>query len=251
MKQGIIIQARLGSSRLPGKMLRAFYKEKGILQLLIERLKEHFPELPIILATTNKPLDTPLAELAKKHEIHCYRGDENNVLSRFTEAAEKYKIQKIIRICADNPFLDMAALKNMADAFLQQHVDYWCYALPDYTPSIMTHYGFWGEGVSLNALKKVAKLTNNPLAFEHVTWFIHQNPEQFTIHYQILDKEIHNEKNVRLTIDTEADFITAREIYSSIQTERMPLEAKAIINFIKNNSRWKNTMRNEIEKNKK
>src|SRR5690554_6264340 len=115
---GIIIQARLGSKRLPNKMLLPFYKEKGVFEILIEKLKVHFSSIPIILATSLETTDDPLIAICEKHNLYFYRGSESNVLERFIDTAKHFKISKIIRICADNPFLDFDELENLKNEFI-------------------------------------------------------------------------------------------------------------------------------------
>ncbi|MDB4710952.1 hypothetical protein OAF16_04405, partial [Flavobacteriales bacterium] len=103
---GIIIQARTGSTRLPNKIILPFYKEKGILELIVERINK-YTDIPIVVATTKNPKDDAIVKIASKNGVGCYRGSENNVLSRFIETAKKNNFKNIIRICADNPFLDI------------------------------------------------------------------------------------------------------------------------------------------------
>ena len=95
---GIIIQARLGSTRLPNKMLMPFYEQKGILELLIKRLQNEFNHIPIVVATTNKYQDVKIIELCKRLDVHSFAGDENDVLERFIRAGDYYQFDKIIRI---------------------------------------------------------------------------------------------------------------------------------------------------------
>jgi spore coat polysaccharide biosynthesis protein SpsF len=107
MKIAIIIQARTGSTRLANKMLKPFYQNQTILQIIIENLKRDI-DLPIILATTNNPNDDCLEQVAEENGIFCFRGSEENVLQRFIDAAHQYQVDVIIRVCADNPFLNPA-----------------------------------------------------------------------------------------------------------------------------------------------
>jgi spore coat polysaccharide biosynthesis protein SpsF len=248
MKLGIIIQARTGSTRLPNKMILPFYQNHGILEIIIQRIKLAKLNIPIILATTLNPNDNQIEELALKNEIIVFRGSENNVLDRFINAANLHKIDKIIRVCADNPFLDMFALKNQIDAFQNTDDDYWCYCKSDFTPTIKTHYGFWTEGVTLSALKKVASLTNEKLFSEHVTNYIYSTPNEFKIHFETINSNIEKELNIRLTIDTVNDFEIAKEIFNAI-INKVPFEAEQIITFVKQNPKWVDVMKNEITNN--
>ena len=105
MKDGIIIQARTGSTRLHNKILLPFYGEQRIIDILIANIKQACPDKCIVLATTNRPQDDVLAETARQAGILSFRGDEDNVLDRFIRAAEVFGINRFIRVCSDNPFL--------------------------------------------------------------------------------------------------------------------------------------------------
>lgn len=248
---GIIIQARSGSTRLPKKMIIPFFKGKGILETILIRMNDAKLGIPIVLATTISTSDDVIKEIGLKNEINVFRGSENNVLDRFIKAAEKYKFDKIIRICADNPFLDLVGLDKQIKVFCNMDVDYWCYALSDNTPTIKTHYGFWTEGVKLSALKRVAKYTDEKLYQEHVTNFIYLNPNQFSIHFEPIEKTIEQERNVRLTIDTEEDFKLGQKIFSNLNELEIPVTAKSILSYLKTNPKYFETMKKEIVKNTK
>jgi len=100
----IIIQARLSSSRLPRKVLMPFVNNKSILQILIENLLKVFSKDQIILATTKSDIDDELEKFAINNKLNYFRGEESNVLKRFIDCAEHFKVSNIIRVCADNPF---------------------------------------------------------------------------------------------------------------------------------------------------
>ena len=245
-----IIQARLGSTRLPKKILRPFYQEKSILDLLIEKLKQ-IPHTQIILATSTNPINDPLEQIASKNNINCFRGSENDVLQRFIDAAIFYKSEHIIRICSDNPFLELNSIQELID-FAKEHQQY------DYisfningTPSIKTHYGFWTEYVKLSALKKIATLTDIPLYHEHVTNFIYTHPEIFLFHLLKTSPQLLDHNKIRLTIDTEADFKNAQKIYSDlVQTTPYPT-IENIIQYLDSHPSYYEIMEQEILKNSK
>ena len=119
---GIIIQARTGSTRMPEKVIQPFYQKQTILDLLLEKVKKL--DLPVVLATTTNPSDDRLCTRAEIHGVPVFRGSENDVLDRFIQAARLYGFSKIIRVCADNPFLDLSALQTLADQFNQSVADY-------------------------------------------------------------------------------------------------------------------------------
>lgn len=246
---GLIIQAREGSTRLPKKMVLPFFKDRGILELLLDNLKNSFPKLPIVLATTEKPNDDIIAEIGNKKDVVVFRGEENNVLNRFIQAAENNNISKIIRICADNPFLDIPSLGNLIKGFEKAECDYITYQTSNGTPTIKTHFGFWAEGVSLSALKEVQCQTSESIYLEHVTNFIYENKNNFKMKFMAIPYEVEN-SGIRLTVDTKEDFDVAKEIFAKSKEEDKT-EIKDIIKFSLNNKDWLSKMKTQINLNNK
>ena len=249
MSIGIIIQARIGSTRLPNKMVLPFYKEKGILETILVRLIEANLKIPIIIATSEKEKDNSIEVIALKYHLKTFRGSENNVLERFIKTAEKYNIDKIIRICADNPFLDMDDLSQQINTFKKTDADYLFYCDKNKTPTIKTSFGFWAEGVSLSALKRINKLTSDKLYQEHVTNFIYTYPENFQLEYNYINPLIDSNNKVRLTVDTEKDFNLSKEIYSELRKSKNSHSIIEIIEIVKSNEEWLEIMKNEIANN--
>lgn len=251
MRTAIIIQARMGSSRLPNKMTKVFYNGKGLLEILLDRLINQNINVPIILATTDNKIDDAITDLVEKKGIVIFRGDENNVLKRIVDAAIANNVEKIIRICADNPFIDINMLKKMINSFEKADNDYWCYSVKGNKPTIITHFGFWGEGVTLEALLKILAKTNRKKYLEHVTNYIYTNPEDFNISYNEISNIFNENMNIRLTIDTENDFIISKEIFEEFIKSNIGFEAENIIKFVLKNKHWYNQMKIQIEQNEK
>ena len=245
-----IIQARLGSTRLPRKILLPFFKEKSILELLIDKLKQTEGKR-IVLATSTHPINDPLEKLANDCKIECFRGVENDVLRRFIDAANYFNVSKIIRVCSDNPFLEVQSINQLIDyATNNPQYDYISFNVNG-VPSIKTHYGFWTEYVTLNALKKVDSLTKDSLYHEHVTNFIYTHPEYFNFHLLDTPSILLTRNKIRLTIDTEADFKSAQTIYEELtQISRYPT-IEQVIHYLDNHSSYYQTMEQEIKKNSK
>ena len=242
---GIVIQARLGSKRLPNKMLLPFYERKGVLEVMIENLLENFNNLPIIVATTNSPCDDKIITLCLKHKINYYRGAEKNVLERFVDIGDKFSLTKIIRVCADNPFLSMEYLDILIQKFEKSDADYLSFQTSKGLPVIKTHYGFWAEGVTLEALKKIQKSTNKAIYLEHVTNFIYENSADFKIEFTNIDSFIEKHHSIRMTLDTYEDYLLLKEIYSEyILLERTTL--RSLIDFVYANNTWLEKMNLQI-----
>lgn len=247
-RTAIIIQARTGSTRLPQKMTKIFNSNKSLLEIIVARLS--VTGLPIIIGTSTNIADDVIENIAIANGTKVFRGDENDVLKRFIVAAEKFNINKIIRVCADNPLLDVDAITKLYQKFEKSDCDYLCFSTKDGIPTIKTHYGFWSEGVTITALKKIEKNSIDMLYREHVTNFIYSNPELFKIERLFINPEIEEQK-LRLTIDTLTDFELMQEIYSQLVQQKIPLNAVEISRFVSENKGWLEIMNREIIKNSK
>lgn len=250
MNMTFLIQARLGSTRLPGKILKPFFQGQSILDLLIDKLKQ-VSGTNIILATSTSENNNPLEEFAKEKGIEFFRGEESDVLKRFIDAAQQFGAERLIRVCSDNPFLELKSIQELIDyANNNPEYDYISFNVNG-TPSIKTHYGFWTEYVTLDALRKVASLTNEALYHEHVTNYIYTHPEQFKIKLLNTPEELVKHSDIRLTIDTEADFENAQAVYADlVKTNRYPTISD-IICYLDKHPQYYQTMKQEISKNSK
>lgn len=205
MNYAFVVQARLGSTRLPGKILKPFYGNQSILDLMVHKLSA-ISNIPVIIATTNSVINEPIEKKALALGVKCFRGEENDVLKRFIDVAEYFDIQGIFRICSDNPFLDVHAARQLVEIAMKSCNDYISFDI-DGTPSIKTHFGFWGEFVTLDALKRVIGFTDDLLYREHVTNYIYSHPELFNIQWISGSPVVSKHHNIRLTIDTLEDFL--------------------------------------------
>lgn len=215
---GIILQARMGSTRMPKKILKPFYNGNSIIDIIVERASQ-LSGVRVIVATTTSPVDDPLVAHLKARHIAYYRGSESDVLGRYIETAKYYGVAKVIRVCADNPFLDIKALEVLVEYARQSSQDYLSFCVAG-IPTIKTHYGFWAEYASLECLERVAGLTTESLYHEHVTNYIYTHPEEFSIQWlQLSYEKLLLNLPLRLTIDTEADFDLASTIYAEMIKE--------------------------------
>jgi spore coat polysaccharide biosynthesis protein SpsF (cytidylyltransferase family) len=231
---GIIIQARLGSTRLPRKMTLPFYESKGIFEIQLTRLIDAKINIPIVLSTTCNQEDDELIEIVKKYNIKFYRGSQENVLDRFIKTAETFQFDKIIRICADNPFIDMNNLSNQIINFKNSDFDYLSFSISNNLPTILSHCGFWGEAVKLSALKVIANSTCELTYLEHVTKFIYKNPDQFKIQYIKVNNTDINFNKIRLTVDDQIDYEITKEVYFNLKSKNVSISISNVTRFIKN-----------------
>lgn len=247
----IIIQARLASTRLPDKIILDFHNGKGILEIIIERIKHIVPADKVIVATSTENKNDAIQKIAEKTGVNCFAGDENNVLKRFIDAAMRFNAQKIIRICSDNPFLDIDELKRIYDDSIHfsDNVEYASFWVNE-KPSILTHYGLWTEYVTLKALKKVNSITQKPLYQEHVTNYIHQHPNEFHIHW--LSPSFIPPNEIRLTTDSQNDFIYQKMIFKEVlNSYGINFSSDDIFQFLEKNRNFIASMKKEINQNAK
>ncbi|MCI6672304.1 MAG: glycosyl transferase family 2 [Prevotella sp.] len=246
-----IVQARVGSSRLPNKILLPFYGGQTILDLLIEKLQKIVGSQVIIAAPEGIENDL-IADVAKKHMVKCYRGDESDVLQRFIGAAETFNVDRLIRVCSDNPFLELQSIRDLVLLCEKEYdKDYISFKIGG-KPSIRTHYGFWTEYVTLSALKKVAKMTSESIYHEHVTNYIYNHEDVFNLHWIDGPEILQKYPNIRLTIDTLEDFKNVQKIYAQIRKENSANPTiKDIIIYLDQHPEYYKLMNEEIIKNNK
>ena len=218
-KLGIIIQARMGSTRLPGKILMKIDEKYRVLDLLIERLKLSKLVNKIIIATTPDEKNSVIVEVAKTHNILCFIGSEENVLERYYEAAKTFNLDIIVRITSDCPFVDPKILDNMIEFYKKNKYDY----IMNLDTVSNFPAGFEIEIFSFNTLKRVFHLSKTNYEKEHVTILIQHYPNYFSIFFYN-DNHLKVFKDLRLTIDYEEDLIMIREIYKILKEKGKPID---------------------------
>ena len=209
---GVIIQARMGSTRLPRKVLLKLDENESVLDVLIKRMKLSKLINEIIIATTPDKKNYSIIDVAEFHNISYFIGSEDDVLSRYYYAAKKFNLDLIIRITSDCPFVDPKILDDMLKFYINNIFDY----VKNFDEK--THYtrGFEIELLSINVLEKVHSWAKTPLEREHVTYFIYTHPELFTIH-TYKPNDLKKIEGLRLTIDEEDDLIICKEVYKKLK----------------------------------
>jgi spore coat polysaccharide biosynthesis protein SpsF len=246
VRVGIIIQARTGSTRLPNKVLMDFHEGKTILEIIIDSLKSKFQQYPTILATSVAKSDDVLSEIAIKHSIAFFQGSENNVLQRFIEAAKKYDLTHVVRVCADNPFLNMNAIENLINNIDSKDIDYVSYSNHEGIPVIKTHLGLFAEVVSLKALITANELQTELIYKEHVTNYIYEHADKFNIKLLSAPAVVYKRSDIRLTLDDSDDFANLAGLYTRIFRQKEDLSY--LVNVIDSDERVKANMIKNIKK---
>jgi spore coat polysaccharide biosynthesis protein SpsF len=200
-----IIQARLGSTRFPGKVLVNICS-KPLIWHVIERLKWAKSISNIVLATTVNKNDDDLFMWAKENNVNVFRGSEEDVLGRFFHCANEYSAASILRVTADDPFKD-----------------------PDIIEGVFELYQNNGLDFAYNALKKAFNESIDPFEREHVTQYLYKHPELFTQKNYSFHKDL---SGLRWTIDTKEDFYMAEEVYNLLYKQNAIFKLEDILKLI-------------------
>lgn len=244
MKIIAAIEARMASTRLPGKVMREIVG-KPMLELLIERVRLTKRLSKIVIATTVNKQNDVIEELAHRLGIGCYRGSEDDVLSRVLEAAQAYKGGLIVELTGDNLLVDSVLIDAMIEFYLSHDYDY-------IANTQMRHSLKWKEectfpiGASVqifsNALlERVSQMTTDPIDREHVTFFIYEHPEMFKLGAFRAEGKFssYRRPEIRLTVDFPEDFELVSKIFEGLYYDNPAFTLADVIEFLDNNPRLK------------
>lgn len=200
---GAVLQARMGSTRLPGKVLMTL-AGRPLLSHILERLALVNHTLHPVIATTTANQDDALIEFAGRSAVDCFRGSEENVLERYVLCVRHYGFSHVVRLTGDNPFTDIEELDHLITRHLENAADYTssCPALPT---------GVGAEIFASAALERSLTLADQAHHFEHVNEYILEHRADFKCKELVVPSEKRH-PGVRLTVDTEADFQRANFI---------------------------------------
>lgn len=225
MKKIVIIQARMGSARLKGKVLFNLCN-KPMLYHIYNRLQYVKNIDNIVVATSTNPLDDAIFSFCSANNILCFRGDENNVLERFFQCALQYNADIITRITADCPFIESSMIEKNIDIFLQGEYD--CIS-PRSKDGLIR--GLDNETFSFKVLSdmRVKDLTISEK--EHVTLYMYNHDNEYKILSPKIE-EIYKSKTIRLCVDEKSDFQLTSLLYEKFYKENSIVDTKSIIKFL-------------------
>ena len=207
MKTAIIVQARSNSKRFPKKI---FYKigNKSILEHVIYRIKKVKFKKVVIIATTRKKSDQKVIRCAKKNNCLFYAGSENNVLERFYKTAKKFKIENLVRVSADSPFIDPRIIDKAYKIYKNGKYDYVSNIINSSYPKGMSVEFFNFKSIRTAHNSAISKFDK-----EHVTPFIYKRPSIFRLKNFKLKKSY---RKYRFTVDYRNDLILYKKVYKKI-----------------------------------
>jgi spore coat polysaccharide biosynthesis protein SpsF len=199
-----IIQARMGSTRLPGKVLKDLCGET-VLARVVNRTRRATLLNEVVVATSVQPADDAIVQECGRLSVACFRGDEADVLDRYYRAAEKFSADAIVRITSDCPLIDPEVSDKTIRAFLERHPDYASNVLERKYPR-----GLDTEVMTFAALESAEREARDPYQREHVTPFLYQHPERFRLVSVTGDRDY---SHYRWTLDTLEDLEFLRAVY--------------------------------------
>jgi spore coat polysaccharide biosynthesis protein SpsF len=191
-----VVQARMSSSRLPGKVLRPI-AGKPALEYLLERLERAQGLDLIVVATSTEPSDDPIADYCRRRGVELHRGPLENVAERFSEVTERFGLSAFARVTGDSPALDQRVVSRAVDLFRAETPDVVTNVFPSTFPS-----GQSVEVVSAEAFLETFPRMTDPYDLEHVTAYFYRHPEGFRIENFTADRD---ESDLDMSLDTEAD----------------------------------------------
>ena len=205
-----IVEARMASTRLPGKVLLPLGQESE-LEFIVNRLRRCREVDEICIATTNKEEDQVLVDLFRGTEVKVFRGSDWNVLDRVLNAAEKFRAEVIVEITGDCPFVDPKLVDYMIELLRNNDLEY---IANNFTTSFAD--GFDVQVYYFDTLKRMSELELSDLEKEHVTMKIRQNPKLFRTLNLVAPFEL-KRPNFSITLDTREDYEVIQRVYEAME----------------------------------
>ena len=207
MSVAVVVQARMGSSRLPGKVLKNI-AGRPMLSYQMERLRRVKRADRLVIATSDRPADDALAAFCKKENIDCVRGSEADVLARYHLALERFPADTVVRITADCPLIDPALVDDVIATYE-----------PDFVSNMLEKtypYGMAVEAFSAQALREAHREAKDPAEREHVTPFIWRRPERYRLKSLTMTPNLSGH---RWTVDTPEDFELVSRLLKTLKPQ--------------------------------
>jgi spore coat polysaccharide biosynthesis protein SpsF len=208
MKITAIVQARMGSTRLPRKVLRDLGGQT-VLARVLRRLARASRIHELIVATTDSASDLDVVAECARLQVSCFRGSENDVLGRYLRAAEECRSDVIVRVTSDCPLIDPEVVDEVVAACITNHADLSCNDVPHTFPR-----GLDVEVFSIETLNRVHAMADQAYQREHVTPLVYERPHIFRTYSVKGDRDL---SHLRWTVDTAEDLQLIRAIYARFE----------------------------------
>lgn len=222
MKTITIIQARMGSTRLPEKILKPL-GDLDVLTYVTSRCKQIIGVQEIIVATSTLRQDDAIEAWCTEHDIACFRGSEDDVLSRYVNCAKQYEPDYVMRVTSDCPFVDYELATEMVKLMKKEQKD--IMLLEGELPR-----GLAVELISYRALLKIDEIGQEPRHREHVTFYAYEFSEQFDAASIKVPTNL-QASHLRITLDTEDDYVVIKAVADYFQDPL--ISSLAVIDYLK------------------
>ncbi|MCS7035719.1 MAG: glycosyltransferase family protein [Saprospiraceae bacterium] len=220
-----VIQARTGSSRLPGKVLLDLVGQPLLLRM-VERVQAAQRAGTIVVATTVEPSDDAIEALCLQHGLRCYRGSVNDLLDRHYQAGLLWNADAVAKIPSDCPLIDPAVIDRVFEYFLQNNFDYVSNLHPATYPD-----GNDVEIMKMSALETAWKEAQRPFEREHTTPFLWENPDRFSVGNVRWETGLDYSMTHRWTIDYPEDYAFIRAVYEELYPKNPRFGLKDILDL--------------------
>ncbi len=231
MNVAIIVQARMTSTRLPGKVLKQVFG-KPLLDYQIERLRRVRSAEEIVIATTTNETDDPIVDLCDRLSVRYYRGSEDDVLGRYHGAAILVHAEAVVRVTSDCPIIDPGVIDSIIRFYKEHRLEY------DYVSNCLVRSyprGMDTEVFSFNALDTAHREATKISDREHVTPFLYHNPHRFRL-ADITYSE--DQSRHRWTVDTPEDFELIRRIIEALYPVKPAFDLQDALRLIGEHPEW-------------
>lgn len=221
-----ILQARMGSKRLPGKVMKHIL-ERPMLELQLERLSRANSIDVLVVATGTQPEDGVIVDLCKSLNIPCFSGSNDDVLDRCYRAAFDYSPRLVMRLTGDCPLVDPKIIDGLVHFFCDGDFDYASNTLKPTWPD-----GLDAELMRFEALESAWSEAILSSEREHVTPFIYKNPDRFNLGSYENDIDL---SSYRWTVDEQADFNLVTAVYENLYPDSPNFSTQDVLNFVQSN----------------
>ena len=235
-RYGVIVQARINSTRLPGKILMDIEGQPMLFRQL-DRLKHGLGDLPLIVATSSELSDDAVEALCREHDVDCFRGPLDDVMLRFIQCAQEYELDHFVRVGGDDPLIDPECCSTLVSMHRSEPHDFMYASNREGWP-----YGCAAELISLSALKKIHAQVNSSFYKEHTIPYFFDHTDEFDMIKVKAPARI-NRPEYYFTVDFLEDLELVRKVFRSLKDEGDYFSLERVIHLIDKNPEFRDINR--------
>ena len=222
---GVVTQARMGSTRFPGKVM-ADLGGRPVLDWVVRRCRDAVLVDTVVVATTTEPSDDVIAAFCAHSDVPCFRGDVEDVLGRYRDAAEAFDLDVVVRVTSDCPLVDPVLLDDLVRVLLDAGADYVTNSMPMRWP-----HGLEASAMTRDALERAAAEATRPPDREHVTLYLRANPDRFAVERLVYDQV--DAYDLRVTVDHPIDLDVVRGVVAALRARNWYGHAEEIVRVLR------------------